>query len=85
MPPGLRHRRRSTKPLSLEQKLDIAYRVIVSGELQIDLAKEFRVSQTVVSLLIRKVRKKPELLRDLISEKNEKQLRDLRVVEFIES
>ena len=81
----MRRRRRSAKPLSLEQKLDIAHRAIVGGEVQMDLAKEFRVSQKVVSVLVNRVRKKPQFLRDLVFEKSEKQLQDLQLAEFIEA
>ena len=50
-----------------------------------ELAREFRVSQAVVSLLVTKVRKRPEFLRELVSERTEKQLLDWRLATFIEA
>ena len=74
--PGLRRRRQVRKScLTLEEKLDIAHRVIVCREAQKELAQEYRVSQLVVSVLVGKVRKKPSLLAELLSERESK--RDL--------
>ena len=64
---GLRRRRRTSKRFSLEEKLEVAHEVIVEGEIQKEVAKKYRVSVKVVSALINKIRRKPELLRDLIS------------------
>ena len=50
-----------------------------------ELAREFRVSPAVVSLLVTKVRKRPEFLRELVSERTEKQLLECRLAEFIEA
>ena len=66
-PPGLRRHIKKSKPLSLDQKLELVHRAIVDGETNKDLAKDFRVSQQVVSLLVSKVRKKPSMLSELIN------------------
>ena len=66
-PLDLKRRRRRAKPLDLDQKLRIVERVIIDGECQGDVAKDYRLSPAAVSSLITKVRKKPELLRELIS------------------
>ena len=84
-PLGLKRKKGRAKPLTLDQKLDIVNRAIVDGEAQMDLAKDFRVSPCVICLLVKKVRKKPGYLRELISERTEKQLLDLRLAEFIEA
>ena len=47
--------------------MEVAHLVIVDGEIQKEVAKKYRVSAKVVSALINKIRRKPELLRDLIS------------------
>ena len=39
----------------------------------------------MVSVLVNRVRKKPQFLRDLVFEKSEKQLQDLQLAEFIEA
>ena len=84
--PGLRHRRlRAGRALHLEDKLDIAHRAIVGCEAQKDLAKEYRVSQVVVSLLICQVRKKPEYLAELIAQRTEKQQLELKLADYIEA
>ena len=81
----MRRRRRKTRQLSLDQKLDVVHRALVGREAQMELAREFRVSQAVVSLLVTKVRKRPEFLRELVSERTEKQLLECRLAEFIEA
>ena len=48
------------------------HRVFVDGEFQKDLAREYRVTPAAISWLVCKVRKKPELLRELISEREAK-------------
>ena len=80
---GLRCKRRRQRRLSLEEKVDIAYRAIVMCESQKDLAIEYRVSQVVVSVLVSKVRKKPKLLADLISERTDKRQQEHTLAEFI--
>ena len=57
---------------------------MIDGETQTDVAKDFRVSKSLVSYIITKVRKKPELMRELISKRAEKQLGDLDLADFIE-
>ena len=83
-PPGLKRRRRRAKPLDLDQKLRIVERVIIDCESQADVAKDYRISAAAICILIAKVRKKPELLRELISQRSEKQLGELALAEFIE-
>ena len=51
----------------MEEKLEVAHDVIVDGEAQGEVARKYRVSAGVVSTLISKIRRKPELLRELIS------------------
>ena len=86
VPPGQRQRRfRTARALSIEQKLDIAHRAIVGCEGQAELAKEFRVTQVVVSLLVSKVRKQPGHLGELVAQRTEKQLLELRLADFVEA
>ena len=84
-PLGLKRKRRRAKPLTLEQKLEIVHRALVDGEAQKDLARDFRVTQPVISSLVCKVRKKPSLLAELISERAKKKHLDERLNEFIET
>ena len=55
VPLGLKRRGRKPKTIGLNQKLDIVHRVLVGGESQSDLAKDYRVSQSLISNLITKV------------------------------
>ena len=83
-PPGLGRRRRRAGPLTLDEKLEVVHRILVDGEAQKDLAKEYRYSQAAISSLVCKVRKKPELLRELISARAKKQLQVEGLADFIE-
>ena len=63
--------------------MDIVHRAIVSRECQKDLAKEYRVSQVVISVLVTKVRRQPTFLRELRAEAEEKEEQRLRLADFI--
>lgn len=80
----MKHRGRRLS-LNLDQKLEIVHRYLVDGEFQKELAKEFRVSPQVVSILVGKVRRKPGLLAELIAARAEKQLGDAELADFIEA
>ena len=80
----MKHKGRRVKQLNLDQKLEIVHRILVDGEAQKDLAKEFRLSQALVSILVGKVRKKPEFLAELISKRAEKELLELKLADFID-
>ena len=61
-PPGLRKRLKGRPKLSLEEKVDIAHQVFVGHELQGDVAKSFRISQSRVCQICRHVRRKQDAL-----------------------
>lgn len=52
MAPGSRKKGRRRKPLSNNDKLMIVYKALTKGELRKDVAKEMRVSSSVVSKLV---------------------------------
>ena len=50
--PGSRKRGRRRKPLTTDDKMQIAYKALCLKELRKDVAKEMRVSPAVVSRII---------------------------------
>jgi Mor family transcriptional regulator len=44
----------------------IAERIVMGLESQVDLAKEYRVSKATICLIMKKMRKKPEAVREAI-------------------
>jgi hypothetical protein len=77
--PGKRRRSKKRGPLKMEEKLDIAERVLISFESHAEVARTFRVSKSTVSQLVTKVKRKPEYL----SELNSRQLAKLRLQEVV--
>ena len=57
VPPGLRRKRKYRPKLDRQQKLAIAHRVIVDGEKQEEVGRDFRASKQVVSEIVSKVTK----------------------------
>ena len=49
------------------QNIDIIYKALILKEKQYDLAKEYRVSQSLVSIYINKAKRCPEVLREINS------------------
>ena len=51
--------------------MDIAFRVIKKGEYQQDLAKEFRVTESRISQIVMKARKKPKLIAEILADEHD--------------
>ena len=64
------HRR--GRMLTLDDKINIIYGVVVSREHQADVAKRYRRSQAYVSQLVKKAQSNKELLRKLIDKQEQK-------------
>ena len=62
----------------------IAHKVLVQFEPQRDVAKEFRIGQSVVSKLIRKAKKNPAFFHELKSEEDTQQLRKKEAIRMID-
>ena len=71
VPAGERRISKKRGPLSINDRIDIVYRMLVSFDKQADVAKDFRVSQSVVASLVHKVRKKKEYLWGIIDARDE--------------
>ena len=56
-PVGLRRRTGKRKPLTVEEKIHIVHQVLVDYQTQTEVAREHRVSNGVVSCLVRKAQK----------------------------
>ena len=65
IPPGRRRKSKTQGPLPMSAKVSMAYKVLVEGETQTAVAKEYRVGTNVVSLLVCKLRKNKCLLEEL--------------------
>ena len=65
VPIGCRKRRRRRGTLTLANKVDIAHQVLVQLHMQKEVAKQYRVSQCVVSAIITKAKKSPDFLQAL--------------------
>ncbi len=55
----------------MEDKVAIVHKVLIGFELLKDVAKEYHVSPTVVSLLVTKVKKNPNHFRELLNKQEE--------------
>ena len=58
------------------EKLSIAHRMLVKLEKLADVAKEFSVSKARVSMVITRVKKKPNCLKELIALQDEHDKKD---------
>ena len=65
VPAPVRKRGRLRGPLKLDEKLDIAQKVLVNFWKLEEVAKEYRVSANRVNQLIVKVRRNPKMLAEL--------------------
>ena len=66
VPTALR-KRGKTGRLSLEQRVEAAHMIFIKKERQTDVAKHFRVTQPAISVLVRRIMKKPSFLSELLS------------------
>ena len=57
---------RKPKRLTLQEKVDVVHRVLVSHEKHADVAKMYRVRSSVVGQLLSKAKKKPAFLGELV-------------------
>ena len=58
--------------LTVTDKIDIVYKMLLCYEQQQDVAKEFRVSRHVVQALVNKVRKKKDFIDELVAKRDDK-------------
>ena len=60
-------KKRKHRTLNGPQIIDIVYKALILKEKQYDLAKEYRVSQALISIYINKAKRSPEVLREINS------------------
>ena len=65
IPPGRQRRLKKRGPLSLEDKVAIIYKIVIDKEKLKDVAKEFRISQSLASIYVKKAKDKPDMLAEL--------------------
>ena len=64
---GARRRMKKRRPLTTHDRVSIVHQVLVNHEKHADVAKAYRVSPQVVASLILRVRRKPEVLREIMA------------------
>ena len=74
-PIDLRKRRSRKGPLKVKDKIEIVFQVMCLHAPAKHLAKKYRVTESYISLLVHKVKKKPELLRQLFEKDIEKEVK----------
>ena len=57
VPESKRRKLKARKPLTVEEKTDIVFQVLVKLEKQRDISKRYRISQVVVSNLVMKAKR----------------------------
>ena len=70
--PSLKRHKGRKRRLSLDERIEAVHRVLVQKELQADVAKHFRVTAPTISRLVSKMEKRPALLSELLSKRDEK-------------
>ena len=61
--------------LTVDEKIDILYKIFVVHEYMKDVAKEYRISINVVQSLVSKARGNPRYLDDISTKAEEKSIR----------
>ena len=74
---GLRRKGGKRGPLNTNEKLDVAHQVLVERVSHTEVAQGLGVSCGVISQTMSKVRKRPELLSELLSRKYASEMKEL--------
>jgi hypothetical protein len=83
VPEGLQRKKKTNQRLDISERLDIAYKGIVNSESQADLAKEYRVSQAVISLVVTSAKKQPEVGREALEKQHELESKMINITQEI--
>ena len=83
VPEGLRRKKKTNQRLDLSERLDVAYKSIVNRESQADLAKEYQVSQAVISLVVTSAKKQPEAGRKALEKQHELESKMINITQGI--
>jgi len=68
-----RRRSRKRKNLEISEIIDICHKVLIQGEYQHIVAKEFRTTQGAISNVVRNALKDPDIFKKHLSKREEKQ------------
>ena len=82
--PIMQRRRRRRSQLHPSDIIEIVHRVLVGNEYQADVAKEFRIHKSVVSMHVSKVRKKPSTLSEIIMLREKKMKEEALVDQIVQ-
>ena len=69
----LRRRSRRRGTLTTTEKIAISHKVLCLQQSQVELAKEYRVTQPCISNIIRRSRSNPKFLEELVSQRRAKE------------
>ena len=84
IPPGSRKKRAKRNGLSLQDKVEIACKILIKRELYREVAKEYRTSPRIIYHLIKKVENKPEVLQELVLKEKETVIRKQEVANKVQ-
>ena len=70
--PSLLRKRGKIRKLSLDDRVEVAWMIFMDKERQVDVAKHFHVTQPSISSLVSRLRKKPNMLSELLTIKESK-------------
>ena len=70
--PSLLRKRGKIRKLSLDDRVEVAWMIFMDKERQVDVAKHFHVTQPSISSLVSRLRKKPNMLSELLAVKESK-------------
>ncbi len=72
VPIGLRRRTGKRPPMNTAEKIRVCHQVLVEHDFQTDVAREHRISNATVSMLVKKAVKNPQFLHELIQMQQDK-------------
>ena len=58
--------------MTVAEKIEIVHKVVIEHEFQKDVAREYRVKNGVINQIVRKARKRPQLLDELVADRDRK-------------
>ena len=83
VPIGMRKKSKRRGPLSLQEKVGIAHKVLIQFKHQKDVAKEYRVGQSVITKLIKKARSNAAFFEELMAKDDAKDRKKKEAMEVI--
>ena len=80
---GLRRRTGKRGPMSVAEKIRVCHQVLIEHDFQTDVAKEHRISNAMVSKLVKKAVKNKHFLDELMEKQQDQQMKVDAIVDVI--